>query len=363
MKSDAAEFGYDSAAAVSRIHCRMTPYGPQHQPYTPHITSLGPDGFPSYRNNSLSAYQAPLKYYGISSYGDFADENVDYGLHASNYSIMNQERVGIPYTSLGSTRAWNQPQIPKNSSLFMEQDSSYSHGQLPYHIPAYPNPIRSAVSPESNSLSLNGMPTAPPAPNGTDRVLPAPASYRAAQMGGSYLRSIESILPMSQPPMHYSNNGLMSTSMMNAVKALNTSSVSENSSMSSTYLPLSSSPDSGSSSQISFGSQSVSSGQQNHDGYTLDHESSQQHTLYQHHDNSSDNLAYVPSSSGSNRPSISSQNGDESQSLPSNNGGGPLPNRHYYIPPVSTQASYPVPPMIAMEPAAPVIPRQPVSAS
>ena len=142
MKGDAAEFGYDSAAAVSRIHCSMRPYGSQHhQPYTPHVTTLGPDGYP-YRQNSIAAYQKPLMYYGTPSYSEFADENVDYGMPTSNYSIMNQEPLSNPYVSAGSIRSWQAPQLQKsNNSLFMDQEPSYNHGHLPSHSNAMVQPM------------------------------------------------------------------------------------------------------------------------------------------------------------------------------------------------------------------------------
>lgn len=364
MKNE-PEFGYDSASAVSRVHCRVSPYGPQHHAYNSHATSLGQDGFPSFRHNSLSAYQIPVKYYGIPSYGDFSEEPPDYGMHASNYSIMAQEPISIPYINAGTTRGWSQPQMSKSNSLFVEQDSSYNHCQLPFHTTAYP--VRPAISPESKSTSLNGMSTALPLPvNGTDRVLPAPASYRLTQTGGSYVERVRSndVLPMSQPPMHYSNNGLMNTSMMNAVKGLNATATSENSSLSSSYLPLSSSPDSVPSSQMSFGAQSVSSTQQTHDTYTPSLESSQ-HSMFHHRNNSGELDIYGTSSASSHRPSVSSQaNGEESQSLSNNSNSGSLVNGsgHYYVPPTN-QLSYPAPPMVTMEPVALAIPRQSVSAS
>lgn len=364
MKNDGAEFGYDSAAAVSRVHCRTSPYGPQHQPYTPHVTTLGPEGFPPYRHNSISAYQ-PIKYYGISSYGDFAEDNVEYGMHASNYSIMNQEPpISTPYTSIGSARTWGHPQLQKSNSLFVEQDTSYTQ------LPSYSNPFpyRPNISPDSKSLSLHSMASAlPPSTNGTDRVLPAPASYRTAQVAGPYLRPIENNITISQQPMHStcSNNGLMSTHMINAVKALSASSASESSSISSTYLPLSSSPESVPSSQMSFGTHSVSSTQQNHDGYTPSHDAPQQ-SLFQHANNSTGDVGSY-STSCSNRRSISSNNGEDSQPLSNNgNGIGSLMNGYCYIPPVSTQ--YPHPPIVSahqesMPSTAPPIARQPVSAT
>jgi hypothetical protein len=364
MKSDAAEFGYDSAAAVSRIQCRISPYGPQHQPYTPtHVTPLGADGYPQYRHNSLSAYQMPTKYFYPASYGDFGDENTDYGMPASSYSFMNQEPMTIPYSGAGSTRAWSQPQIPKSNSLFMEQDSSYSHAQLPYTYSIRPN-----ISPESKGLSMSGISASLPGTiNGNDRVLPypAPAPSRPAQVGPTYLRSTDIIPPMTQPSVHFSNHGLMHNNMVNAVKALNAGASSENSSISSTYLPLSTSPDSIPSSQVSFATNSISSRQQNHESYTPAHET-QQHSLYQHPDDSSENLSYGPSSSGSNRPSISSQaNAEDSQPLSTNNSGGSLVDGRTYFPLASTQASYAPPPMIPvdMHSAAPIISRQSVSAS
>ena len=341
MKNDGTDFSYDSAttAAVSRVHCRMNPYGPQHQSYNPHITPLGPDTYPSYRHNSISAYQ-PIKYYGIASFNDFADENVDYGIPTSNYSVLNQEPISIPYTNVGSAR-WAQHQLPKSNSLFVEQDSPYNH------LPSYstPFPYRPHCNTESKSLSLHSMANAlSPSVSGTDRVLPAPAPvhYRTAQVAGSYLRSTENPLPMSQAPVYNNSNGLMSAHMINTVKALSSSSSSE-SMTSSNYLPLSSSPpESVPSSHMSYGAHSVSS-TQNHDNYPTSHESQQ---MYNQQNNSLDNINYAisqPPSSGSHRSSIPSQN-EDSQTTASN-GSGALVNGYQYVPPLSDQPSYPQPPL------------------
>jgi hypothetical protein len=341
MKNEGADFGFDPSAAVSRVHCRMSPYGPQHQSYTPHITPLGTDSFPPYRHNSLSAYQ-PIKYCGISSYGDFTDENVDYGMHTSNYSLMNQEPISIPYSSIGSARGWSQSQLPKSNSLFVEQDSSYNHCQLPSY--SNPFPYRPNTNTESKGLALHSMATAlSPSVSSNDRVLPAPApiSFRTAQVAGPYLRStMENNFPVSQAQIHsYTNNGLMSTHMINAVKALSSSSSTE-SIASSSYLPLSSSPpESVPSSHMSYGSHSVSSSQQNNDGYTPGPESSQQ-SLFHQPNNSSDNVGSY--STSSTRRSTGSHVGEDEQPL-ANNGNGSLVNGHYYIPPVSNQ--YPIPPV------------------
>ena len=360
LKNDGNDFNYDSSTtAVSRVHCRMSPYGPSHPSYNPHVAPLGPDAYSSYRHTPLSAYQ-PIKYYGISSYNDFADENVDYGLPASNYSIINQESIGIPYTSIGSTRAWAQPQAPKTGSLFVE-DSSYNH------LPSYSNlPYRPNMNPESKSLSLHSMANAlSPSVSGTDRVLPAPAPvhYRTPQVAGSYLRSAENTLPVSQTAMF--NNGLMSTQMVNAVKALSASSSNE-SMASSTYLPLSSSPpESVPSSHMSYGTHSVSSAQ-NHDSYS--HSQASQQPVYSHTNHSSSDVNNYAISQPSNSPhrlSISSLNGDESQT-PSNNRTGSLVNGYIYNPPTSDLASYPVPqPIIPIreQPAPPPIQSQSVPAT
>ncbi|KAG0653081.1 putative transcriptional regulatory [Hyphodiscus hymeniophilus] len=235
MKNDGTDFSYDSAptAAVSRVNCRMSVYGPQHQPYTPQVTPLGQDTYPPYRHSSLSTYQ-PVKYYAISSYNDFADENVDYGIPTSNYSVLNQDPINIPYNNVGSAR-WAQHQLPKSNSLFVEQDAPYNH------LPSYPNafPYRPNLNTESKSLSLHSMANAlSPSVSGADRVLPAPAPvhYRTAQVAGPYLRSTDNSLSLSQGPVYNNNNGLMGTHMINAVKALSASSSSE-SMTSSSYLP------------------------------------------------------------------------------------------------------------------------------
>jgi hypothetical protein len=199
LKNEAG-YEYDSSAgAAARLSFRTASYGPQYGP------NLGLDGYQYRSNSSASLYPyAPKPYYSAQSpYGEFADENVDYGLQVSiTTSPQFQQTILAPdlglaptYTTSNIGRGWTPaPQFPK--ALFLEpHDSAYSHGQLPYHGSMYG--LRMAV-PESKGVSLNGSSASLPAPiTGSDRVLPLPAANRAVEVG-SFLRSTENLLPATQ---------------------------------------------------------------------------------------------------------------------------------------------------------------------
>ena len=345
MKNDGNDFGYDSAtSALLRFQCRTSPFGPQSQSYNPHGSPLNSDTSLSHRHSSFSAYQ-PFKYYGTSSYGEFTDENVEYGMPTSNYPIINQGSTTIPYASVGSARGWAHAQLPKSNALFVEQDSSYGHCPLP----SYSTPLtyRPSVNSELKSSSLHSMSNAlSPAVIGTDRVLPAPATgpCRVAQGTSSYHRATDNSLPMSQATM-YSDSSPMGISMVNAVKALSGGSASD-SMASSTYIPLSSSHiESVPSSQISYGSHCLPYVQHNDGSYTESHDG--HHSLYQSSNNTSGetsnySISQTSSSISSHRPSISSQSGDDGRSQ-ANNASGSLVNGYQYTPPAADHGSYPTP--------------------
>jgi hypothetical protein len=273
----------------------------------------------------------------MPSFGEFADENVDYGLHGASYPLMNPDSVGIPstYTESNAGRGWTPtPQLPKNNNtLFLEQDSTYSHGQYPansFHI-------RPLINCESKNMSLNGMASALPAPI-TDRVLPYPSAGRQSQ--GSFLRSNEnqSVLQSSQSLRNLDgiqsyNNGLMSAGMMNAVKSLNNSSIPENASMSAPYLSLTNSnSESVPSSQMGCSSQYSGADHQRTEIYS----NTNSNGLYRQQNDSSSSVSngYSPSS---RKPSQASDRSSPATTLS---------NGHTYVPYISQ--SYPQPPMEEM---------------
>ncbi len=347
MKNDDSNFAYDPLAA-SRLQCRMVPYGPQS--YAPQ-GALSTDAY-QYRASSLSAYQYPLRphYSGVPTFAEYADENFDYGLQASPYSLMNADHLAIPsnYGTSSVGRDWTPtPQVPKSTSLFLEQDPVYNQPQLPYQ-PHNGFPLRQTISPENKSVSLNRAVPSLPAPiNGNDRVLPYPAAQRPTQ-GGSFLRSSDNLIPTTQPGFQ-SYNGLMSSNILASVKAANSAAVSENASLSPPYLPMTSTSPESLSSQLAYSSHSLPMSQQSSEMYTPSQDS-------MFHANDSSDSAYDPTTSGSKRGSQSSHTSTAESSLPSYSNGN-LANERAYVP--YTSQSYPARQM-DMNPAAP--PQRRVSA-
>lgn len=288
--------------------------GPQY--YQPPM-SLGPDSC-SYRQPPLAPYQCPIRaYYDVPSYGDFADENVDHGLHNTSYPLLGTENLGIPsYASSGTGRLWTTaPQLVKSEhTLFLEQEPSYNHDL--YHTNNFP--MRSMVSSETNNMSLNSIANALPAPI-PDRILPYPSAGRQSQ--GSFLRSGEghSMVLNNQAirnadGIHSYHDGLMSPEMASAVKTLNSNFMSDNSPLPPSYPPL------------------TNSGQQQTETYTMGNGNG----LYRQQNDSSSSVSndYSPSSRKASEAS--------DHSSPATT----LSNGHTYIPYISN--SYPRPPMEQM---------------
>jgi hypothetical protein len=327
MKSESAGYDYDPSAG-SRLNYRMIPYGPQSY-------GMGVDTF-QYPRNSLSTFQFPVNpvksyYPAIPQYHDFDD--VEYGLQGSSFQLLPTEHLSIPNYTTSTGRGWTPtPQLPK-TSLFLEQsESAYNHGQLPYHGGTSAFSLRPAISPESKSLSLHGLSSSLPAPPlpGNDRLLPIPAANRLSQ--GSFLRTADSLLPVSQPN-YQSYPGLMSANVLNSLKNHSNSTVHE-----SPYLSMSSSsPESLNSSQMAYSSS----------GHIL---SSQSQEMYQTNNNESlftpnesSDSSYGHSSPASKRGSQSSHATNADGSLPSLSGAS-LVNGHTYVP-SPYQSSYPPPPI------------------
>lgn len=330
----------------------MSSYGPQHHQSYPnhHPNSLAQD-YPSYRNNSLS-YQ---KSYGLlPPYTEYSDEN-EFGI-STGYPMIAQEPLSMAYSTANSIRLFQGQgqsqgqQFQKAASLFVDEQPSYTH-EPQLWSPGLKFPMRPQVNSESKSLSLNGMSSALPVPgNGTNRVLPFPASSRSLGQVlacPTYLQSTESILPMTQNSLQYNNNGLMSAHMS---KALNSNVGVSSESASLSYLPLSSSPESVPSSHMSslgssFGGNSVSSGSHMNDQYTHSHENPMQRGLISN--GSSENLSESnyrsDSNAGLHRSSVChSSNGENVERSHE----GTLANGHFYHPPPASQPSYATPPIV-----------------
>lgn len=339
MKSESAGFDYDLSTAP-RLNCRMVPSGSQSY-------GIGLDTY-QYRHNSLSTYQFPINpmksYY---PYNDFED-NVDYGLHSSSYSMIPAESMAMPNYTTSTGRGWTTPtpQLPKTSLVFEQPDSAYNHSQMPYHGSAS-FPLRPAISPEPKSLSLHGLTTSLPAPLTTnDRMLPIPAANRASQ--GSFSRTSDG-LPLVSQPGYQSYNGLMSASMLNSLKNHSNATPHEPS-----YVPVSSSsPEPLPSSQMTYSSEQILS--------------SQSRDLYQ--SSSSEDL-FIPESSDSSyghsspvskRGSQSSHATNSAGSLPSQTSGS-LVNGHAYVP-SPYQPSYPPPPIEVQSSAPPRHPSKSIPAA
>jgi hypothetical protein len=322
MKSEAGGYDYDLSAG-SRLNCRMVPCGPP-------AYGMGMDLY-QYRNNSLPTYQFPIN--PIKSYYPYNDfeENVDYDLQGSSYSMLPAEHLAMPNYTTSAGRGWTTPtpQLPKNS-LFLEQaDSAYSHGQLPYHSSSS-FPLRPTISPEPKSLSLHGLTSSLPTPLTTnDRMLPIPAANRQSQ--GSLLRTPDSFQPLSQPA-YQPYNGLMSVSTLSGLKNISNATPHE-----SPYIPMSSSsPESLPSSQMIYSS-----------GQILN---SQSQEMYQPNPNNSlftsgesSESSYGHSSPNSKRGSQSSHATNTDGPLPSQSNGS-LVNGRTYVP-SPYQPSYPPPPI------------------
>ncbi|PVH89314.1 hypothetical protein DL98DRAFT_565394 [Cadophora sp. DSE1049] len=350
MKNECATYDFDSSGgAASRINCRtgMMPFGPHS--FAPQPAPLPLDGY-QYRNISLPTYPYQVKPYYQMSYGDFSDEPVDYGLQGS---LMGNDHLGLTsnyITTSSSGRGWTSapapaPPMPK-TPLFIEQsDTPYSHHQLPFH--AYP--LRGSMNSESKNGSMNGMSaTLPPPPVNTsvDRMLPpVPSTNNRLAQIGPFLRSSDGLPSTSTLQSQSQSQSFSDYNMIRGNKNHNGNAVSDNSSMSTGYLPMSStSPESLSSSQMAYGSQPPMHMSQQSDMYTP----SSTDGLCANE--SSGESSYGHASEGSKRGSNSSQTSNGDGSLPPlSNGGGRLVNdREYHYVPTGINANgypYPVPPI------------------
>lgn len=335
MKTDATDFAYDSASAGPRVNCRMIPYGPQ--AYAPQAIPLAPDGFP-YRHSSLAYPYQGKGYYGMPSYGEFAEVNIDYGLQSASYPLLSTEHINMATSYPSNGREWTPtPQLPKASLLFLGEEPAYTHTQISYANNGYA--LRPTISPASKALSMSGISNSLPAlVSGADRVLPMP-THRT-----SFLRSNDGLPQNAQPNRNldviHPYSDLLNNNIINNSKSLNNNSASENGNISSPYVSLSqSSGDDLPTTHVNYGSQNLSTSQQQNDIYN----NGSHGRLYSSiATSSSEDLhsgSYGVVSPNSKRPSHGSQaDGSMASSSP-----GELANGHSYVP--YQHQSYPAPPM------------------
>lgn len=347
MKNDTVEY-YDSGPTAPRVNCRMVPYGPQ--AYAPPPIALGSDGFPC-RQGSMSYPYQGKGYYGMSSYGEFTEENIDYGLQSTSYPLMGAENInmGPAYSSIG--RGWTPAtHHPKNNLLFLGEDSPYSHPQASYAANGYA--LRPAISPGSKGMSMTGISNSLPAlVAGTDRLLPMPPHRPLVRSGdGLSTRSLDG--------MHQYGGDLLNNSVISN-KSMNSNSASENAIINSPYGALSQGgPDAGTPTHLNCSSQGLGTNHQPNDMYTHsssgrlydsitassseDLQSGSSGRIYDSIATSSsedlDSGSYGVVSPSSKRPLHGSQTDGSGPSQQ-----GDLANGHRYVP--YQQQSYPAPPL------------------
>lgn len=344
MKIDNVDFShFEHTSANPRVHCHMTPFGPHS-----YMPPGGPvlDGYYP-RGNTINSYVVPQsRYYGITPFTDYTEENVnvDYGVRAPSYSMLTTDNIVSPSFSAPSSRGWTStPQMTRNTTVYVDHDPNYSHGQVLHHNAYHIHP---STSPEPkgsiNSLSVpanNNASSLPPPPvSGTDRVLPYPANRTALPaQGGCYLRSTAAThLPAPQPG-YQTYDGLMSSNTMNAVNPISATAMPNASSVSTEmYLPYSSSsPESlSSSAQTAYSTQHLPHAQS--ELYTSSNDE-----LYQHNESSESSYG---ASSSAKRNSHSSQATLSPEVAVSSMSAGTLSNGHAYIP-YNSASAYPAPPM------------------
>ncbi|KAK2625770.1 hypothetical protein QTJ16_005082 [Diplocarpon rosae] len=352
MKNECAS-GYDynasGGAAASRLNCRMVPFAPQ---FGTHSAPLPLDGY-QYRNGSMSTYQYPVKpYYQMPSFGDYGDENVDYGLQGQ---LIGTDQMGLApnYITSTSARGWTPaPQIPKTPLYIEQSETPYSHGQvqMPFHH-ASSYPLRTQMNSDPKNMPMNGMGASlpPPLNASVDRMLPFPAGNtgRPAQMG-SFLRSSDNLPSATTLQSQHFNDYSF---VRNDRNPNNNNASSESASVSSSsYLPASStSPESLSpSSHMAYAPQPPSSSGHHSSDSDIYSPPSQDNMSA----GSESSYAHNRGSDGSKRDSQGSQGSNGDGSLPSMNDQQDLlvnGHKYHYVPMLgySGQNNYgPVPPII-----------------
>ncbi|KAL2071317.1 hypothetical protein VTL71DRAFT_12552 [Oculimacula yallundae] len=336
MKNECATYEFDpSGGATSRLHCRTStmPFGSH--PYASQPAPLPLDGY-QYRNNSLPTYPYSIKpFYAMSSYDDFGEEGVDYGLQAP---LLGNDHLGLTsnyITSSTTGRGWT-PQMTKTPLYVEQSEAPYSHHQLPFH--GYP--LRGNSNSDIKHGILNGMGGSlppPPLVNGSvDRMLPpVPSTNNRIAQIGPYLRSNDG-LPVTTT-LQSQSQSYADYSMIRASKHHNNNAISDNSSQATVpYMPMSStSPESLTSSQITYGSQPTMSMSQHSDIYTPPS------TDGLCTNDSSSDTSYAHISGEPKRGSHSSHTSNGDGSLPSlQSSVGPVNDREYHYTPAPNNSGY-----------------------
>jgi hypothetical protein len=268
IKNESPVFDFDHSSASSRINCHLVPCGPHF--HTAQSPPLNVNPYPSFRNNSLSSYQFPVKqFYPLPNYGEFGEEHVDYGLQYSLATAPFQgDQMGIGTNCTPApSRTWASTP-PLKCMPFLDQPAPvYSHGQSSYNTTNFD--ARSNISPESKppqlttvpqTLSIPSLPT--PINTGMDRLLPFPAPVpinRPAQFG-PFFSSTDGLLARTHGQGSYvdysSPQTLKSDSSSSNVSSNSNQSTPENGSMSTTiYTPVATqSPGSLNSAQTAYSS-------------------------------------------------------------------------------------------------------------
>ncbi|CZS88089.1 uncharacterized protein RCO7_01058 [Rhynchosporium graminicola] len=341
LKQECSTYDFDpSGGAASRLNSRTgtMPFGSH--AFVPQSAPLSPDGY-QYRNTSLPAYPYTIRpFYAMPSYGDFGEEGVDYGLQVP---LMGTEHLALTpnyITSSAAGRGWT-PQMPRTPLYVEQSETPYNHNQLPFH--GYPPRLNS--NSEIKHGSLNGIGGSLPPPsliNGNvDRMLPpVPSSNNRTAQIGPYLRSNDGLPAtttlQTQP---YPDFGMIRNS-----KHHNNNTISDNSSMASvSYMPMSStSPESLSSSQMAYGSQTSMSMSQHSDIYTPPSTDG----LCTNESSGAPSYGHISGASKGGSQSSHASSGDGSLP-PLQNGSGPVNDREYHYAPAPNSSSYhyPMPPI------------------
>lgn len=345
MKNDPFDCnGFEPPSAPPRLQGPIVPYGGSANYISP--APVPADGYCS-RNNPITSYQyPPPRYYGVPLCGEFADDNVDYGLQSAPFALLGCDQLLSSSFPPTSSRGWAAPPLVTRSGpvspVYLEQESAYNSGV------SFPNayPPRPTISPEARNSSICGQTVNSSLPipvTGTDRVLPIPAANRPTHMN-SYLRGANGLPTVSQAG-YQTYEGLINSNNLVSTKSINSGAITDNGGSSVSYLPYSStSPESLTSSQPTYNSQSMP--QQQNDIFTASNES-----LFQASESS--DSSYGPSSSDK-RASVSRQNNATPDGPLSNSN---LANGHAYIP-YHQQPSYPAPPAATSNSSLPIPPRR-----
>lgn len=172
----------------------------------------------SYRQLPPNDYQylAKASYY-TPPYGiDYTDDSVDYNIMPHTFQQLNQDQIGLQYTTNPPARPWTPAPGLKTvgNGACYDPDPSCAYTSAPSllynHNASYAS--RSSISTESNNFSFHGMANSLPATStlaSNERVLPMPArpltrtsdgvlySNSLASNSGSGMKIMDNETPLS----------------------------------------------------------------------------------------------------------------------------------------------------------------------